>query len=54
MTGLLDFLQEAGAITDELGVPFEEALAIQRQRADERMRERAESNVVHVNFRDRE
>jgi hypothetical protein len=46
--GLLDFLWEASVIQRELDVPFDEALALQRQRADERLRE---DNVIHVNFR---
>jgi hypothetical protein len=48
--GLLSFLTEAGQIQQELGCGVEEAFAIQRQRADERMAEyeraTAESNVI--------
>jgi hypothetical protein len=48
VAGLLGFLSEASEIQQELGVSFNEALAIQRQRSDERM---YESNVIYVNFR---
>jgi hypothetical protein len=51
--GLLGFLTEATEIKDELGIPFEAALEIQRERADGRLREyealeqaAAESNVI--------
>ena len=56
-TGILSGIAEASDIQRELGVSSDEAWAIQRQRADERLREyeaqKAEeqpSNVVHVDF----
>jgi len=48
--GLLAHISEAASIQQELGCGVEEAFAIQRQRADERMREyelaSAENNVI--------
>jgi hypothetical protein len=55
--GLLGFLAEACDIQRELGVSAEQAHAIQRQRADERLREyerqQAESNVIQFRPRAR-
>jgi hypothetical protein len=49
-SGLLAYLLEAHDIKKELDVPFEDALRIQRERAEERLREYqksiAESNVI--------
>lgn len=49
--GLLGAISEANEIQQELGVSVEEAFAIQRQRAQERMQEYersiAESNVIY-------
>jgi hypothetical protein len=50
--GLLGFLSEAVEIKEQLGVSVDEAFAIQRERAAERLREyelaqaMAESNVI--------
>jgi len=48
--GLLAYLSEANEIHQTEGCPFDEALALQRQRAAEREREaelaHAESNVI--------
>jgi len=50
--GLLAFITEANDIKKELGVSDEEAFEIQRERADERLREyeaekaAAETNVI--------
>ena len=55
--GLLGFLAEACDIQQELGCSADEAHQIQRQRADERMREyerqRAENNVIQFRPRAR-
>ena len=47
--GMLGFLSEANDIKEEMGVSFDEALKVQRDRADERQAQRqaaAESNVI--------
>jgi hypothetical protein len=46
--GLLGALSEATEIQQELGVGVEEAFRIQRQRADERMREYEASKADNV------
>lgn len=53
--GLLGFLSEANEIKEELGVSFDEALRIQGERVDERLREHeaSKANANVIQFRPR-
>jgi hypothetical protein len=46
--GLLGFLSEATEIKEELGISFEEAMELQRERADQRHREYREAQQSNV------